>query len=891
MISTHNAHTMVTTPSLSIEDAVVVADMSSVEAETGAEAPVVDTKICGQQVLLKEEQQQHINRNTELDKFLSQFKDIAPINKKKRRKILDYTKSRYESYKFTVVISDCCKHMDLDRAYTAYKEAIQNKVVIPYEIYSSLISLVAGLGEQGSSSGPIRTQQPPSDVIAARHIFTNMREKHIPLSESVYTAMIRTYSLAGLVKGISEEEMTNPAAAGAKVTSVELEAAGTSSVILLSEALELYKEMTRPFTSAERKALVLEPGMQGGQTMSPANDGIATEVVSTDVAATSSSSNLPERYERPFTPKLRTFSPLLQGFSHDGDIDKCIWLYEQMTDVYRIVPLEKDYLSLFKVCTKVRNQIIAGYGIIGDNDVASQPLYVHANATFYKLLDNFMEDFLVPKRALGSWDVLTEWFAGDIVSYTAPETVGIKPDHQSAWDICVTRASKEGHLSVSGYDFYLQSIDLAEDTREALLQQIDAMASQRHDTIVHASAQTTSAGLSGSVPSGKIASSVDETSAAATMKPINTGIVPQSDVVLGGGKGRMTPKMLERLQANAVYTSERWHEFLTFVSELESTRVDTHADALQGHITDKRRQKKHLAQRPRYQYRYDVVIDGANCGYYKQNYPGAPSHVDYHQIEWMMSYLKDAGYKPLLMLHCRHFIKIPNHCMHIVQKWKDNKELYITPARCNDDWFWLYLAMKLRLSVVTNDEMRDHHFQLLSTRCFGRWKERKQIHFTFSKWTSSSSATTASKLAQRQKGDVSDAEDASDTGSESEDGQEDPMIAPPSKTTNVQYHKLPARNMINGSHQRQVRLSIPRCYSQRMQRLPPPVAMSADVEATHIDNGNAIRQHGAAYAFPCEENRREWLCCFQRISAAQAAQHAGVDKSIGVKRGRDDGDP
>ena len=31
--------------------------------------------------------------------------------------------------------------------------------------------------------------------------------------------------------------------------------------------------------------------------------------------------------------------------------------------------------------------------------------------------------------------------------------------------------------------------------------------------------------------------------------------------------------------------------------------------------------------------------------------------------------------------------------------------------------------------VISNDEMRDHHFQMLAHRSFLRWKERHQVHF------------------------------------------------------------------------------------------------------------------------------------------------------------------
>jgi hypothetical protein len=51
---------------------------------------------------------------------------------------------------------------------------------------------------------------------------------------------------------------------------------------------------------------------------------------------------------------------------------------------------------------------------------------------------------------------------------------------------------------------------------------------------------------------------------------------------------------------------------------------------------------------------YDVIVDGANVGYYKQNFVGAPSHIDYHQVDWLLRQLQWLGYSPLLILHCRY---------------------------------------------------------------------------------------------------------------------------------------------------------------------------------------------------------------------------------------------
>ena len=84
----------------------------------------------------------------------------------------------------------------------------------------------------------------------------------------------------------------------------------------------------------------------------------------------------------------------------------------------------------------------------------------------------------------------------------------------------------------------------------------------------------------------------------------------------------------------------------------------------------------------------------------------------------MMRQLQHRGYRPLVVLHCRHTMPgvIPRDHLPIVDKWREEKLLLTTPHGCNDDWFWLYAAVKLRCKVVTNDEMRDHHFQMLHAR-------------------------------------------------------------------------------------------------------------------------------------------------------------------------------
>ena len=142
--------------------------------------------------------------------------------------------------------------------------------------------------------------------------------------------------------------------------------------------------------------------------------------------------------------------------------------------------------------------------------------------------------------------------------------------------------------------------------------------------------------------------------------------------------------------------------------------------------------KDYLTQRGN---QFDIIIDGANVGYYKQNFAGAPKHVDYYQIDSVVKHFLRENKKVLLVLHQRHFAHflMPKKFKPLEKAWMESGVLYKTPAGMNDDWFWLHAALLSgpRALVLTNDEMRDHHFQMLAPRSFLRWRERHQVHFCF----------------------------------------------------------------------------------------------------------------------------------------------------------------
>lgn len=129
---------------------------------------------------------------------------------------------------------------------------------------------------------------------------------------------------------------------------------------------------------------------------------------------------------------------------------------------------------------------------------------------------------------------------------------------------------------------------------------------------------------------------------------------------------------------------------------------------------------------------FEAVVDAANVGLLSQR-KFKPSKVNavVNGIRQMLPSKK----WPLIILHNRRVTgdnmdKPVNKAL--VEKWKNADALFSTPTGSNDDWYWLYAAIKYKCLLVTNDEMRDHLFQLLGNDFFPRWKERHQVRFGFS---------------------------------------------------------------------------------------------------------------------------------------------------------------
>ncbi|XVF00065.1 hypothetical protein REPUB_Repub03eG0253700 [Reevesia pubescens] len=124
---------------------------------------------------------------------------------------------------------------------------------------------------------------------------------------------------------------------------------------------------------------------------------------------------------------------------------------------------------------------------------------------------------------------------------------------------------------------------------------------------------------------------------------------------------------------------------------------------------------------------FDAVVDGANVGLIKAD------TFNVYQLNNVVNQLQQMSpskRSPLVILHQSRVtgdLARNRNSRNLLESWKRAGALYATPRGSNDDWYWLYAAVCCKCLVVTNDEMRDHLFQLLGTSFFPRWKEKHQV--------------------------------------------------------------------------------------------------------------------------------------------------------------------
>lgn len=114
---------------------------------------------------------------------------------------------------------------------------------------------------------------------------------------------------------------------------------------------------------------------------------------------------------------------------------------------------------------------------------------------------------------------------------------------------------------------------------------------------------------------------------------------------------------------------------------------------------------------------YDIIIDGANVGFYNSD-----KIFSFDDIYFVYKNLVDNNFKPLIVLHNRHFRNI---------KTPLDLPIFKTPDRFNDDHFWLFCCFTLNCKLLTNDKMRDHINETFKgdEKVFEIWKKDNVCKF------------------------------------------------------------------------------------------------------------------------------------------------------------------
>ena len=396
-------------------------------------------------------------------------------------------------------------------------------------------------------------------------------------------------------------------------------------------------------------------------------------------------------------PKLRLYSPLILTYCANGDMANAVKMWSRMYNINTvegktvdrgsaasddiIQPSEKEYCALLQCAVKTR-----------------------CHVAFERVLSEIAEDILVPSA--DTTNAIVSWF-------------------ESSGAVASSDGDNEGR------DVAMKDIELLMPPRDVDLPSMGPVTCPTgakweisRSCTVDATTGTLSTGCLEGKQLKKVELSDNQWS---EMMKMNESIVLEGTVEGHTSKfqgGRKGPKRQLKMQ-NAIEKRKRtWESFKKYLANrVGPCCVDAEAADNTGN--------------PRKT--FDVIIDGANIGYYKQNYANSPKHVDYEQIDWTVSHFLDQGKSVLLVLHERHFHPkmMPKWAEPIAKSWSDKGLLYKTPGGSNDDWFWLHAALWCGRNtlVLTNDEMRDHHFQMLAHRVFLRWKERARVHFTFGEYS------------------------------------------------------------------------------------------------------------------------------------------------------------
>lgn len=533
-------------------------------------------------------------------------------------------------------------------------------------------------------------------------------------------------------------------------------------------------------------------------------------------------------------PKLRGVTALVAAYGAAGDTSTCFYLFDEMKTKLNIDPTEKEYYSLLQACA------------------------IAKDARFISVVDELMEDHLL----LHDQETIDLIYQHLHEQYHFGQASSIVEASGALKDVTTDVASP----------LVLQSIDLNVQTRSGLLEQLQSFAIDRDPNQKH-KLNNKVKDLVSLKPAAAAAVAAADAAPPSVATAADTAMVTVEEGTVKDATNKnkdTTRKYVVLPKAN----EEKWTAFTSWL--------------------DKRYEA----------YPFDILVDGANVGYYKQNFPGAPNHIDYHQLHALIEALiRDHGRKPLLIIHSRHLADhmIPPQdpkVRSLIASWRERNIVYATPKGFNDDWFWLYTTVRFQIPVVTNDEMRDHHFKLLSPRYFMRWRERYRVCYDL--------FFARNDLRQQQQhadedDDDSEEYDSEDDGEGEEEGdgggggggqpdtaaasQAQGATATTATTDNgFSFRSNQVSKFSSACHRSRARFFFPRKYSYRMQHIVredveafcfPPLAPRYDNNLVDPEQGRQPKSDAEGGGGGSDkdrsdghhvkiDDRKPWVCLYRR---------------------------
>ena len=627
-----------------------------------------------------------------------------PPSKKTKKKHVDP-----EVLQFRMKIQLCCKQNDLSAAIPAYHEAVSKSIRIEAQTFYNLLHLCSNdtIGNDASSSSSSNNNNMDGDhglpTTTMNTTTSNQKTMKIHVGTPRTTPNTNTSTNTTSYTPLDATDLCSTTTTTTTTTLTLLPPTTTTAVTMperrqFAERVQSHMDQLQiPLIENAYTALVrLYCSCCNSSSNSSSNStGDKQNNDSNDAMLQIAERLLTQAEQQPQCKvRLRLYTPLLQTYCTLGLLHQALQVWYRAAQ-QALTLTEVEYAALLQCCCSRGGTNDAGGGYPHHHNTTTTT----ATTVVERVLSDLAEDVLIPSHATRR--TLIQWFQ-------SPHAIGPSDDNDNN-----KNRSQETTQQDKDIINLLSQIKVPNNepsdtgTTTATMGPVQS----RTGWIISESCRmdtTTGTLLSGCLQHAQLQPMTISPTTWARMKQMNENIAITNKVndtdttnYQGGGKGRKTVVDDRAIEQRR----NHWNRFQTFLSYKSGT---------------------------------EILIDGANVGYYEQNFNGAPKHVDYHQIDWMVQHFVHQKRKVLLIMHSRHFAAnwMPPYAQPIVQKWIKHRILYQTPPGMNDDWFWLHAALHFGpgTCIVTNDEMRDHHFQMIAPRAFIRWRDRHQIHFDFGHW-------------------------------------------------------------------------------------------------------------------------------------------------------------